>query len=98
MIIWSGYGLIVIPIVFFSGLSSEWFLEWLMQDDQFYQTHDIIRAGSYLYAAAILFFVGKWLNKNRKAQHSFFFIPVEYWALIMAGISTWIVISSFFKG
>lgn len=95
MIIWSGYGFVVILVVFFFGLSAEWILEWFFQDDQFYQTHDLIRNSLLFYPALILFFLGKWMNRKHPSRHTLFFIPVEYWGIIVGGLAIAFLLSDF---
>ena len=90
MIIWAGYGFLVIIIVFIDSLIAELLSEFYMNDDNFYQTNLIPLGCSFLLSALIIKLLSDYFEKMRKEHkgtrvfdkvtlakksHHFFFIP-----------------------
>jgi hypothetical protein len=96
LFVWRGIGLVV-PIVFFiMGFIVKIFIE----DDRIGNPRFI--GWTSFYSALVLLLVGLALfggNKEAeeeqrpKKKHDFFFIPVIVWAIILGGLSAWLLIS-----
>ncbi len=97
MIIWSGLGFLVPVIGFLGLLASAMLMDVLFDDDQYAKSHVWPQLVGWLAAGAMLWFLGRYLNRGRarrmidaqtgelvvlRNNHSFFFIPMEYWALV----------------
>lgn len=93
----------LVPIIIFLDLvASEFISEMIMQDQHFYQDNLYPRALSMLFSGLFLFLLDRFLESknerirdNRTGQevilnqktHSFFFIPIRYWAIFCIVIS-----------
>jgi hypothetical protein len=99
MIIWRGFGFAaaIIPVVIV--VLTQLITDGATGDPAYYKTHGWIRAVALLVAAVLVYFVGRKLNGTPgrtvidkqtgreiilKQAHSMFFIPVEFWAYIIA--------------
>ncbi|MCI0459403.1 MAG: hypothetical protein L0Z62_20830 [Gemmataceae bacterium] len=100
MIIWSGWGFLVAVIGLACLVATQLGVNAAMQDDQYYQTNGWPKLVGLFLVAALLWPVGRTLNRQRQERelvdpatgervvlhsgggHTFFFIPVEYWAPI----------------
>lgn len=98
MIIWSGLGFLVAVITFGCCLASEFLVEQMFRDDRYYQAHGWPKLVAFLVAAAVVGVLGRFLRRRQGRvlidpetgsevivgrEHTFFFIPVEYWAPIL---------------
>ena len=98
MIIWKGAGFIVAVVAFLMLLLTEFSVEKLFADEKYYQTHGWPKLVALFIAGCIVLLIGKYLNKKEgkvliekdtgkevvlKAEHSLFFINVEYWSYIL---------------
>jgi hypothetical protein len=98
MIIWSGYGFLVPISAFAFFLILETFSEKITNDAEYYQNNPLIMYVGLILTAIICYFVGAYFNKNEgrrlidketgeevifKKRHTFFFIPIKYWAYIL---------------
>jgi len=98
MIIWKGAGFIVAVVAFLMLLLTELSVEALFTDEKYYQTHGWPKLVGFFIAGCIVLLIGKYLNKKEgkvliekdtgkeivlKAEHSLFFINVEYWSYIL---------------
>ena len=98
MIIWKGAGFIVAVVAFLMLLSTELSVEAIFKDETYYQTHGWPKLVAFFVAGCIVLLIGKHLDKKEgrvlieketgkevvlKAEHSLFFINVEYWAYIL---------------
>lgn len=86
MIIWSGLGFLVAVIAFGCLVASEFAVESIFQDDQYYQTHGWPKLLALLVAGIIVWLLGRRLKggeARNRAGHSLFFIPFEYWGPIL---------------
>ncbi|WP_411680960.1 hypothetical protein [Clostridium thailandense] len=97
MIIWNGLGILAPIIAFASLVLTEYSVEILFNNQNYYQEHGWPKFLAFLIAGILCFFIGRALNKNNskiyidketgkeiliKKRHSFFFINMEYWAII----------------
>ena len=97
MIIWSGLGFLVAVVGFGCVLGAEFLTEAAFNDDQYFQSHGWPMLVAFLVAGAIVWFLGRYLNDKGtrrlidpetnqevtlKSNHSFFFIPMQYWGAI----------------
>ena len=98
MIIWKGWGFIVFINTFLLSLAGEIISESITKDDNFYQSNSIPITIVFMLSGVINGFLGKWLNSRNakthidketnqeitiKNKHSLFFIPMEYWGVIL---------------
>lgn len=112
MIIWRGWGILVVLIVgLFELIGYTLIVEPLGLDTKS-TSADIIGYLLFLPAAVVIWFVGKYLNGKSKrvvidketgqeitlpVAHSLFFVRMEYWAIIFAALSIILCIASFFQ-
>lgn len=99
MIVWKGWGILVLPIVALFGLLSRGItVELLHVPEQSLQSN-IAFAISFFFSAIIVWFLGRRFNHKSDGRimvdketgeefkmgtrHSFFFIKMEYWAFIL---------------
>jgi hypothetical protein len=98
MIIWSGLGFLVAVIAFIAVLLSEYVLEAVFKDQNYYQAHGWPKLLGLWVAGAIVWFLGNYLNRKQgrtlidkatgeevqvKPNHALFFIRMEYWGPIL---------------
>lgn len=98
MIIWKGWGFLVAVIVFFTSLVAEIISESVTSNEDYYQEHSFPLSLALLLSGIISGLLGKWLNTRNadvfieidtgkeivvKNNHSLFFIPMEYWGMIL---------------
>jgi hypothetical protein len=90
VIVWRGWGILVIVItaacVGLGGLILS--LLGYSLDSRM----DFVAKLFMLPASIIIWFVGRWLNRPIK-RHSLFFIPMEYWGVIIGILSLSLVIA-----
>ncbi len=99
MIIWKGWGFLVVVIVFSTSLVAEFISESITNDENYYQENSFPLSLALLTAGIINDLLGKWLNTRKtkvfiekdtgkeiviKNTHSLFFITMEYWGVILA--------------
>lgn len=102
MIIWEGWGVMVAVIVFGCSLLMELATESFFDDENYYQAHAWPLTVALLIAAALVWVGGIFLERRPKRvvidketgkefvlgkPDSLFFIPVRYWAPILAAIA-----------
>jgi hypothetical protein len=102
-LIWSGLGFLVAVITFGCCLASEFLVEAAFHDDRYYQSHGWPKLIAFVVAAAVVGVVGRHLRRRQGRvlidpqtgsevivgrEHTFFFIPAEYWPpiLLMLGM------------
>lgn len=98
VIIWSGLGFLVPLIAFGCCLAVQLLSEAAFHDENYYQSHGWPKLVALVVAAAIVAIVGRLLKRRQGRvlidpqtgaevvvgrEHTFFFIPVEYWAPII---------------
>jgi len=98
MIIWSGLGFLVPVGAFVCFLITQIATNSLLNDERYYTEHGFPKLIAFWVAAGLMFLVGRPLsNKDArvlvdkqtgqevilKPSHTFFFIPIEYWAPIL---------------
>lgn len=97
MIIWNGMGILVLILGFGSLLGTEFVVEKIFNDDQLYQEGWPKLVG-FIVAGLLIGPIGMYLNKKPEKvlydpetnesvvirnNHSFFFIPMQYWGAIL---------------
>jgi hypothetical protein len=87
IIVWTGAGFVVpmIAVVYFLG--AEFGIEYFAGSDQYCQTHRWPSLLVGLLTAATLWPLGRALREE--GSHSFFFIPVHWWAIPALLLGTW---------
>lgn len=98
MIIWSGLGFLVPAITFGCCLAVAWLGEVAFHDENFYESHGWPKLVAFVIAAAIVAVVVQLIKRRQgrvmidprrgaevivDREHTFFFIPVEYWPPIL---------------
>lgn len=98
MIIWKGFGILVVIIAILSIAIVQLVARAATNDPHFGETHHWVGGLALIIAAVPVFFVGRYFNtrpgrvvidKATKRElvirrtHSLFFIPMEYWAIIL---------------
>lgn len=108
MLIWKGWGLLAIicPLVF--ALLMEFCVDSALGAG-FYKTGSWPLPLAFMLSAIPVVILGQKLNKkpgrividpenNEKLElkkiHSFFWVPLQYWALVLCGLSIWIYLSN----
>jgi hypothetical protein len=101
--IWNGLGFLVAVITFGCCLASEYLVEQAFHDDRYYQAHGWPKLVAFVVAAAVVAVVGRRLRHRQGKvlidpetgsevivgrNHTFFFIPVEYWPPILLVLGT----------
>ncbi|MFZ6770696.1 hypothetical protein ACO0LM_26875 [Undibacterium sp. Di26W] len=96
LLIWRGFGIfaILIPITFLFLVQ---YVTALIAGDGYFQAHPILAGVTHSFSAAIVFFIGKHVNRRippsednpfgrekGDRQHSLFEIPLEFWAIPIA--------------
>jgi len=98
MIIWSGYGILLVPIVMACAFGSMILTAILANDPDYWRLHGWPFGVSLMLGAIGVWFIGRWL-RDRGARtlidpktnqtvilrrgRSFFFIPLEWWAPLL---------------
>src|SRR6266542_584087 len=101
MIIWKGWGILVVVITVATSIVVQGVVGVAFGDPQFYKTHDWPKGVALLSAAAAVYFAGRYFNNKPgrvmidkatgqeivlRRVHSLFFIRMEYWAFVLAAI------------
>jgi hypothetical protein len=95
---WSGLGFLVAVVTFGCCLASEVLVEAAFDDQCYYQAHGWPKLAAFVVAAAVIGVIGRYLKRRQGTvlidpetgsevivgrEHTFFFIPVEYWSPIL---------------
>lgn len=101
MIIWKGWGILLIAVGAAALLFTEALTEAIFRDANYFQEHAWPMCAAALLTAAVLWPLGRWLSRRGGrtlfdpetgeqvkvgGQHSFFFIKLEHWAPIIAAV------------
>jgi hypothetical protein len=102
MIIWRGWGFLVVVFVFGASLATELITESVTGDHEFYQAQAWPLALAFLIAGVVTWLVGQRLNAGStrtvidKATgqesritraHTFFFVPMQYWGVVLIALA-----------
>jgi hypothetical protein len=79
MLIWSGFGILVPIITFVTIFVAKMVIDTIFGASAAFLPNLLV----CLAPLVVLWFLGKSLNKNG-ADHTFFFIRIEYWGVMMA--------------
>lgn len=106
MIIWSGFGILTPIIAVFNLVLVEYSVNHIFNNPTYYEQHGWPKFIALAISGALSFLVGRALNKKQKVyidketgkdvvlkpRNSFFFINMEYWAIIfpIIGLIFWI--------
>ncbi len=108
MLIWKGYGILVLVIAFLINLLFNFVLDATFYKG-FYVGHKWPASVAMCLSAIIIWFLGKRLNKDNERvlvdpktgetvkltrTHSLFWIKMEYWAPIMLALTVWQFVNS----
>lgn len=83
MIIWRGAGILVLVIAFGSCILTQLALGGV------YTQQGWPKFVALSIGAVIVFFSGRALNRDDRTGHSLFFIPMEYWSVLMIAMGVW---------
>jgi hypothetical protein len=98
MIIWSGWGWLVPVLAFVVSLVFEAVTEASTGKDQFYQNQPWLLAVAMVVAGTAVWFLSAYFDKKQgrvvidkatgkelvlRSSHSFFFIPMRFWAFLL---------------
>lgn len=112
MIIWSGFGFLVVVIVIASTFLAQIITRAITGNDQFFDQSSIPFDIAMFFSSAVIYFLGKWLNTRKaktyidketgkeiilKRNHSLFFIKMEYWGIIIIVIMVILSIKELLK-
>jgi len=108
MIVWKGWGLLALIIpLFFSLLAGSVFDA--IYGESFYKNSEWAMPMILSLSSVLLYFMGIKLNNKPgrilidpenneqielKTRHTMFWIPIQYWAFIVVGISIWMYIAN----
>ena len=81
LIVWRGLGFLVPIIGFACALLTERAANAIARDDTFYTKQGWPILLAMAIAAAIIWPLGRALNRYDRNAHSFFVLPMEFWAL-----------------
>lgn len=99
MILWTGWGILAIVIFLAIGAPMQLFVESSF-GAAYYKAHSWPGVLACLMAAPPIWFIGRWLNREQiestdefrqTGRHTFFFIPMEYWALVVLALGVFYV-------
>jgi hypothetical protein len=96
MIIWSGFGFLVVVFGFVFSLAAYLITNSVAGSDAYWDAHRLPLGVSLFFSAAACWLLGRFFH-NREESHTLFFIPMLYWGLILAAIGLVAVISEFVK-
>ncbi len=102
MFMWSGWGVLVPIIAFCALLMLQLSLDYSLGEG-YYQAHNWPKPAAMLLGAFVIGALGLYLNRDkrlrtgdgeeivlRQQSHRFFFVPMQYWAVVLAIIAvTW---------
>lgn len=103
MIIWRGYGILIPIVILTICLMTQYSLDFIFYEG-YYQLQKWPVSSDLFLSAAIIWVVGKRLNKDcdrflldpktcrelkPKKAHSLFWLRTEYWAPILALLGSW---------
>jgi hypothetical protein len=99
MLIWRGWGFLVAVFAFGASLAMELITESITRDDDFYQREAWPLAVAFVVAGVVTWLVGQKLNARTaidetKGQippiggsHTFFFVPMQYWGVLLIALA-----------
>jgi hypothetical protein len=107
LVIWSGLGFVV-PVVALLCLVIAQLVTDAVFGEKYYTTHNWPKTAACIFAACMLWSLGRWLNKpdpeefdestwasllRSSARHTLFFIPVEYWSFVVVAFAIFMALS-----
>jgi hypothetical protein len=107
MIIWNGWGWVVPVLAFFVALGTELLSEEITGQDRFYQEHPWLIVAAMVAAGSLVGLVALYLHRRParvvidkgtgeeltlREKHSFFFVPLRYWAALLPAIAVVMVL------
>jgi len=108
MLVWKGWGFLVFLIPLFCSLLIQFILDSNFGDG-FYKSTSWTMPLVFIFSAVPTCILGYKLNNKAgrivvdietnerielKEKHSFFWIPMQYWAVIIIGISAWMYLAN----
>ena len=98
MIVWNGLGILVPVIAFATLLLTQAVADAVTGVEGFYTAHSSLQAAALLSAAAVIWFLGRYLNGKPgrrlvdkatgeefvvRPHHALFWVKMEYWAVVL---------------
>jgi len=87
MIIWSGYGFVVVIVVLLCGVGVELVTETLADDDTFYQQSSWPLPLALAISGFLTFLFNRVALDDDRGEHSLFFVPVFIWGPLLGLIA-----------
>lgn len=101
MIIWRGWGILSIVILFVSAIATEFISEAIVGNDQFYNTNSMMMPLAFAIGGILNYVISeKFFKSTEKVvidketgeeailrnSHTLFFIPMKYWSFIFIAL------------
>jgi hypothetical protein len=83
IIFWRGYGIFVLIIAAACLVTAQLVADGATGDPNYYKTHNWLGCLALFVAAVPVHFMGNHLNHQQGRRDSLFFIPMQYWAIIL---------------
>lgn len=95
MIIWRGFGILVLVVTFGCSLAAQLLSDKLSGTPEYWETHAWPLATALASAGAIVWAVGMYLARRPvPSPHDFFFIPMKYWGILLGAIGVFVVVTN----
>jgi hypothetical protein len=92
MIVWRGRGFLVVIIAVAALILTQMAVDG-MNSEGYYSAHSFPQILAGIFAAIPIWFLGKKWNDESDRRHELFFIPMQYWALIVLALVIWVAMS-----
>src|SRR5882757_1513588 len=88
MIVWRGFGILVLFIAIGSIFAAMAISESVTHDSDYADMHGWVMGSGLFVSAIVCWFWGRYLGRDGPHGHSLFFIPIQWWVplLLVAGI------------
>ena len=102
MIIWNGLGILVPVIAFAILLLTQAVADAVTGVEGYYSAHSALQTAALLAAAAVIWFLGRYLNGKpgrrlvdretgeefvMRPRHALFWVKMEYWAVVLVAFA-----------
>lgn len=95
MIIWRGWGILVLIITFGCSLVAQLLANEVSGTPQYWETHAWPLGTALTSAGAIVWGIGVLLARRPTPPvHDFFFVPMRYWGVLLGAIGVFVVVTN----